>query len=125
MKALLVVSAAIELSAGLALLLAPSLAASLLLGSPLGTPSAIVLGHLAGLALIALGVGCWLARNRDEGGTASPIFAAMLFYNAAAALLLVYARLGMALVGAFLWPAVLLHAAMTVWYVASLLRKSA
>lgn len=123
MTALLVVSAAIEVGAGLALLLAPSLVASFLLGSPLGTPTAIVLGRLAGVALIALGVGCWLGRVRAEGGTASPIFVAMLFYNAAAALLFAYAGITLALAGLLLWPAVLLHAAMAVWYMASLRRK--
>jgi hypothetical protein len=115
MKTLLIVSAAIEIAAGLALLLMPSLAAMLLLGSSLGTPTALVVGRLVGVALLALGVGCWLGCRDGESRVANPLVGAMFLYNAGAVALLTYARFGLALFGALLWPAILLHAAMTVW----------
>jgi hypothetical protein len=49
MKLLVIVPALIEVAAGLVLLLLPSQAA-LPLGSPLGTPTALVMGRLAGVA---------------------------------------------------------------------------
>jgi hypothetical protein len=50
MKSLLIVTALIEVAAGLVLLLLPLQTALLLLGSPLGTPTALVMGRLAGVA---------------------------------------------------------------------------
>ena len=72
MKRLLIVTAVIELGAGLALVGLPSAAVALLLGSPLDAPAAVTLGRLAGAALFALGVACWLAhydaRELHRGG---------------------------------------------------------
>jgi hypothetical protein len=123
MNILLIVSAAIEVAAGLAFLLMPSLAASLLLGAPLGTLTALVLGRLAGVVLLALGVGCWLGRRDGESCSANALVGAMFLYNAGAAVLFTYARFALALFGALLWPAILLHAAMTVWCATCLRNK--
>lgn len=118
MNTLLVVTAAIEAGAGLALSLMPSLAASLLLGSPLAAPSATVVGRLAGAALFTLGLACWQGRGEGVSRAAKTLVGAMMFYNAAAVVLLGYAKIGLALAGALLWPAILLHAAMAVWCLA-------
>jgi hypothetical protein len=120
MKTLLIVTAAIEVSAGLTLSLMPSLAASLLLGFPLGTPTASVIARLAGVALLALGVGCWLGHLDGGGRAAKALVGAMLFYNAGTVALLTYARFVLALFADLLWPAILLHAAMCIWCVTSL-----
>ena len=70
LKNLHTVTAVIEAGAGLALGCCPSFAVKLLLGSPLDSPAAIVLGRLAGAALLALGVACWLARGDTQGRAA-------------------------------------------------------
>jgi hypothetical protein len=83
MKTLLVVTALLEAAAGFALATSPSLFISLLLGSPLDMRSGWVVGRLAGVALLTLGLVCWLARNDHQSSvTAGPV-AALLFYNAA------------------------------------------
>jgi hypothetical protein len=123
MKALLIVTAVIEVGAGLALLLLPSEAALLLFGSPLGTPSAVVVGRLAGVALLTLGVACWLGRSEGKSRTGNALVGAMLLYNAAAVALISYARIGLGIFAVLLWPAVLLHAVMAVWSVACLRSK--
>jgi hypothetical protein len=50
---------------------------------------------------------------------------AMVLYNAAIAMVLVYAAIGLGLSGVGLWPVVLLHAVMAVWCVMRLLDRSA
>ena len=122
MKTLHTVTAVIEAGAGLALGCSPSAVVALLLGTGLDTSAAVVLGRLAGAALLALGVACWLARGDAESRAARGLVAAMLLYNLAAVALLAFAGVGLGLHGVAWWPAVILHAAMTVWCLAALNR---
>lgn len=122
-KALLVVTAVVEAATGLALALSPSVVVSLLLGSPLDTDTGLLVGRLAGAALLALGLACWLARPVEQRRAAAGLIAPMLLYNAAAVGLLAYARIGVGLSGIGLWPAVLLHGALAVWCFACLRDK--
>ena len=119
-NSLLVVTAVIEAAAGLALMIWPSAAVMLLLGSPLDNPAGLTLGRVAGAALLALGVACWLARHDAESRPAVGLIMAMLLYNSAAVLFLTVANIGFGLVGIVLWPAVTLHAAMAVWCIANI-----
>jgi len=125
MKSLYTVTAAIELGAGLALLCFPSATVVLLLGSGLDTSAGGILGRVAGAALLALGVACWLARDDTQSRAARGLVAAMLAYNVATVALLAFARIGLRLHGVALWPAVVLHAAMAVWCITTLLRAEA
>jgi hypothetical protein len=114
-KKLHTVTAVIEAGAGLALGCCPSAIVKLLLGSPLDSPAAVTLGRLAGAALLALGVACWLARGDAQSRAARGLIAAMTFYNFAAVVVFIFAGLGPRMVGIALWPAAILHAAMAVW----------
>ena len=114
-KALLIVSALIELGAGLALLCCPSVMTTLLIGAALETPAALTVARVGGAGLLALGVACWLARADSHSRAAKGLIAAMLIYDVAAAAVLVDAGLGDGLNGPALWPAVVLHTAMSVW----------
>jgi hypothetical protein len=120
---LLTLTAVIELVAGLALVVLPSAAVTFLLGTPLDTPVALMVGRLAGAALFALGVACWLARYDGRSRAASGLVAAMLLYNLAIAAILAGARIGSGLGGVALWLAVLLHVTMAVWCVVHLRSK--
>jgi len=123
MKSLLVVTAIVEAVTGLALLLSPSLPASMLLGSSLDTPAALTVGRVAGAALLSLGAACWLGRRDDTRRGATGLVAAMLLYNAAVTALLAYARIGLDLFGIVLWPAVALHGVLGAWCIVSLRRQ--
>ncbi len=125
MKTLQTVTAVIEAGAGLALGCCPSAMVVLLLGSPLDTPAAMILGRLAGAALLALGVACWLARGAAQSRAARGLVAAMVVYNFAAVALFAYAGIGLGLHGIALWPVVVLHAAMGVWCIACLVKNPA
>ena len=122
MKNLLTVSALIELGAGAALLCCPSVTVVLLLGSELDTSAAVTLGRVAGAALLALGVACWFARD-DGGLVLKALVRAMVLYNLAVAAILAIAGISLRLIGIALWPAVVLHTAMTAWCLVSLQRK--
>ena len=119
MKPLLIATSAIELGAGLALLCVPSSAALLLFGAPLDAPAAAFAARIGGLGLLTLGVACWLAHGDGDGDGTSPaargLVKAMVIYNAGAAAVFAYAGGALGLHGILLWPAALLHAAMTVW----------
>jgi len=123
MRRLLKLTALLEAATGLGLMAMPSVVVQLLLGSPLDGSAATVLGRVAGVALLALGVACWLARADTQSRAAGGLVAAMLFYNFAVAALLAFARIGLGLHGVALWPAVVLHAVMAVWCIACLRRS--
>jgi hypothetical protein len=124
MKALLTVTAIIETGAGLALLGVPSATASLLFGTPLGSPAAVGLARIGGAAILALAIVSWLARRDAHSLASRGLVVAMAFYNIAVAGVLAFASFGYGLQGALLWPAVAFHVAMAAWCIASLLRKS-
>jgi len=120
MKLLLILVAVIEAMAGLALLLIPNVAVSLLLGVPLDTPTGLVAARIAGAALATLAIACWQARNGERGSPATGVVEAMSFYNFAAAMVLVYAGIRLDLRSALLWPAIVLHFCLGVWCVSNL-----
>jgi len=121
MKRFLTLTAIIEAATGLALIAVPAIIVRLLLGTEISGAS-IPLGRVAGAALLALGVACWLARDDRQSRTARGLVVAMLMYNIVATAVLAFAGIGLGLRGVALWPAVVLHAAMAVWCVACLRR---
>jgi hypothetical protein len=125
MKILLTATALIEAGAGVALGCFPSAVVMVLLSSPLESPAAVTLGRLTGAALLALGVACWFARGDAQSRAAKGLIAAMTMYNLGAAMLFLFAGIGLGLRGVALWPVVVLHAAMAVWCVACLRRQPA
>jgi hypothetical protein len=103
MKNVLIFAAVCEAATGLALLIVPSLVGRLLLGEEL-TGVAIPVARVTGIAVISLGVACW----------PGPPLAAMLTYSALVALYLAYLGFAGGLIGVFLWPAVALHAVLSI-----------
>src|SRR5205814_600131 len=102
MRKVLTFAAVLEAATGLALLIVPLLVGRLLLGAEL--TDAIPVARVAGIALIALGVCCW------PGSTA---LGGMLSYGALVTLYLLYLGIRGVWVGQLLWPAVMLHAVLT------------
>ncbi len=117
---LLVITAVLEGAAGLSLVTMPDTVASLLLGTALDAPAALAVARIAGAALFALGLACWLARRDAQSGAACGLVAALLLYNGAVAAMLFGASTVQGLSGIGLWPAVGLHAAMAVWCIVCL-----
>jgi len=114
-RSLLVVTAAAELGAGLVLLIAPSAATRLLLGAGLDSPESVLVGKVAGSALLAIGLSCWLGRNQADG-----LVAGLLLYNVALALLFLDAGMIDKMQGLGIWPAIGVHSALAIWCAARL-----
>ena len=110
MSRFLAMTAAIEAGAGLALLAAPGVVVRWLLGADISGP-AIPLGRVAGVALLALGAACWLARGNEASG----LIRAMTLYNCGVAVVLGTAGVGSGTTAILLWLAVALHVTMGVW----------
>ena len=117
---LLVVTTLAEAGVGLTLLLSPPFVAGLLLGVSLDAPAALIVGRIAGAALLSLGGACWLARDDGPSRARRGLVAAVLLYNCAAGAVLASAAAGVGLVGVLMWPAVALHAVLAVWCIACL-----
>jgi len=118
-KQLLSVTGAAEAATGLVLAVAPSMLAELLLGAAPGTAAGVTLSRVAGAAIVALGVVCWLARDDAAGRIATGLVAVMLLYNVAVVAILVLAWTSQGLYGIALWPVVLAHAGLAVWCLAA------
>ncbi len=116
-KPLLIVKAAVETLAGLALVAFPSMAVSFLTGQGLAEPGGKVLGRIAGVALLALGISCWLTYQESQSRAAVGLIWALLFYDGSVVGILLVAYLGVGLFGIALWPAVLLHSGLGMWSV--------
>ena len=104
MKKVLTVAAVVEVATGMALFIVPSLVGRLLFGAEF-TGVANPAARVTGIALLALGVGCW------PGSTA---LCGVLTYGALATLYLAYLGVIGEWVGPLLWPAVVLHGILTV-----------
>ena len=119
-KLLLSIEGVLEAATGLVLLVAPSMLVELLLGAAPGTPAGIMVSRVAGVALLALGVAFWLAREDAAGRAAKGLVVAMMLYNAAVAVILVPAWTSLGLYGIAFWPVVLAHIGLGAWCVACL-----
>jgi hypothetical protein len=120
MRRLLTVTALIEATAGVPLLVLSSLTATILLGRPLVDPAALTVARVGGAGLLTIGMACWLARGDAQSDAARGLVTALVIYNVGAV-----AALGVAAIegiaGIALWPAILLHVAMAAWCVVRLL----
>ena len=123
-RSLLSVTGALEAATGLALLVAPSTLVELLLGAAPGTPAGLTVSRMAGVAVLALGAACWLARDDAANRAAKGLIAAMLLYNVGVVAVLVLAWTGPGLFGIVFWPVVLGHTVLATWCAACLLTRT-
>jgi hypothetical protein len=114
-KLLLVVAALAEVAAGLGLLLLPAFVLFVLLGLEQPASDTVFVGRIAGAALLAIGVTCWMARNDTRTPSQLGLLTGIFIYNAAASALLAYAGAVSKMLGILLWPTVALHAILAVW----------
>ncbi len=106
-------SAVTEAATGLALIVAPALVFSLLIGGPLAD-SAVPVVRIMGIALVSLAIACWPERVNAS----VPAMNGLLLYNTLVAIYLGYVGAALNMGGLLLWPAVAIHAlvaALLIW----------
>jgi hypothetical protein len=107
----LAAAAVLEIVTGLVLMIDPIVVVRLLLGADV-SGQGMPLGRVAGIALLGFGLACWPGdQAADVGG---PAFRAMLTYDVLITLYLAYLGIVAHSAGLLLWPAVAVHAALTV-----------
>lgn len=107
MKKLLALAALGESGIGLVLMVYPSIVVRLLFGAEIAG-GGVVMSRIAGISLIALGMACWPGRGANWA-----LFG-MLTYTLLATLYLIYLGVGGEWAGKLLWPAVAVHAVLTI-----------
>ena len=118
-RQLLTIATLAECLAGLALMVTPDAGVTLLLGAEPGAEGSMV-GRIAGVALLALGIACWGARADSAGAAQTGTLRAITIYNAGAGLLLIaFVATGKAS-GVAVWIAGMLHLALAAGFAASL-----
>src|SRR5947208_3103499 len=98
MNRLLKLTAIIEAVTGLGLIATPSVVVRLLLDAEI-TGAIIPLGRVTGVALLALGIACWLASYDEQSCAARGLVSAMVLYNLGAVVILGAAGIGSQPVG--------------------------
>ena len=121
MKRLLTVDAIIEMGAGLLMVVLPSQLWKIVLGTTLSTPVELTLSRIAGVAVVALAISWWLARDDEQSHTLRGVVGGMLVFNAGVVIVLGYAGIVLGLSTILLWPFILIHLAMAVWCAVELL----
>ena len=119
---LLVTMAIIESALGLALMMAPSITAYAISGSVQGGPSESTVIRVAGAALFAIGICCFLGRLTEGNaahGRPLDLVPGLAVLNACAVAVLTDALMR-DLHAPLLWPATIIHSALLVWCVACL-----
>jgi hypothetical protein len=106
MKRLLLLAAFGEAAAGLLLLVYPPIVIRLLFGAEIAG-AGIIMTRIAGISLIALGMACW------PGNMTHRALYGMFTYSTSAMLYLAYIGVT-GLVGILLWPAVAVHAGLSI-----------
>jgi hypothetical protein len=124
-KLLLLTTAFVEVATGLCLLFLPAVLLTILLGSEHATDDALLVGRIAGAAVLAIGIASWMARTDAFTPAQLGLLTGILIYDAAASMLLAYAGAVLKMVGVPLWPAVALHAILALWCLSCLRPDSA
>ena len=119
---LLVATSIVQLTLGLALLLAPASVARLLAGIDPTSPELAVVLRVAGLVALTIGAWCVLGRLSESGSPRSrplDLVPGLVVYNGCAVAVIADAIIR-GIHASLLWPAWALHSALLVWSVACL-----
>jgi hypothetical protein len=123
LRLLLTISGGLEILVGLATLISPATLVSLLLGSPLDSIG-VVLTRLFGAGVFALGLACVKSRHDVASPAGLAVSLGMTSYNLLAAVVIIWAAVGLSLGGLLLWAAGIGHAVLGVLFLSALVGTS-
>jgi len=108
--------------AGLAFLVIPSAAASIMFSSSLNNPVGTFVCRGFGAILLTLGIVCWVWRKTGQRRTTTGLIGAMLLYDIAVVVVLLSAHSTVGLYGVGLWPVVVIHLLLGIWCLVGLIK---
>jgi hypothetical protein len=120
MATIVTATVAVEFIAALVLIVQPAIFAKLIFGMQ-SDDAVRMMGRCYGVALLALVIAWW--PDRTAPANQGFFFRGRLVYNALIALYLVYLATVVQTSGALLWPAVILHASITLLIVVTWRRQ--
>ena len=123
MKILLTITSLIEFTTGLALTIFPGKLVYFLFGVSLLQSTGEMVGRIAGIALIALSLACWFARNESHSSVV--LTKSMLVYNLGVAIFFLLAFFKYNFAGIGLWPALVLHIIFAGWCLKNIVARNA
>lgn len=113
---LLGLASVLEMLTALALIIAPSSVAWLILGDE-ASGTGIALGRIAGFVLLSLGLACY-PRSLNVGNFDQAVLG-MLTYNTLLTIDLIYLGISGEATGVVLWPVAAIHAVLTILFAQS------
>ena len=119
LRLLLTLAGGLEILTGLAALITPAPVVAVLLGVPID-PIASVLTRLFGAGVFALGLACLKARSDVASPAGLAVSLGMTSYNLLAAVVIIWAAVGLSLGGLLLWAAGIGHAVLGLLLVSAL-----
>lgn len=122
LKKLLLFTAFLEFTVGLALFLIPAILISLLFGIESDINLNIV-GKFAGICLISFSLACWQRKDGADGKINKPAVNSMFVYNLLVAVFLWYLKFSVGLDGSLLIPAGIYHTLITVIYIFLMIKE--
>ena len=114
-RMLLTLFAIAEGATGLGLVVAPSILFVLLFETKQVASEAPLVGRICGAALLALAAASWGARGAEDRQGRLGLLVGVTLYNFLTMAVLTYSALVLEMVGILLWPAILYHAATSLW----------
>ena len=114
-RTLLILFAIAEGATGLGLVVAPSMLFVLLFETRQVASEAPLIGRICGAALLALAAASWGARDTEDKQGTLGLLVGVTLYNCLTAAVLTYSGLVLEMIGILLWPAILYHAAISLW----------
>jgi len=119
LRLLLIISGGLEAVVGVLTLISPATSVSLLLGGPTDAIAA-VLARLFGAGVFALGLACLKARDDVGSAAGLAVSIGITSYNVLAAVVIMWAAVGLSLGGMLLWAAGIGHAVLGVLLISAL-----
>ena len=123
LKTLLTITSIFEFPTGLALTIVPGKVFHFLFGASLLQSTGEMVGRIAGIALIALSLACWFARN--EFHSSMVLTKSMLIYNLGIVIFFLLVLYEDHLSGVGFWPAIVLHTALAGWCLKNIVGRNA
>jgi hypothetical protein len=114
-KLLLQVMAFINVMAGIAFIVFPVFLSWLVLGVSLSEPAAVVVSRIAGVAVLSLGIVCWMVASEGRSKPGKSLVTGLAIYNTLVMMVMVYSITIQDFTSSGLWVVILLHAILAGW----------